>query len=326
MLQIWWLVCDDSLMSRLKALVPTRPFFIWNNDRKMNNFLAPIIEDAAVQLDRGLSSGPKTINQLAIKAYRTEVQQEEPAVGAAAGKTPRLDARFMDIAIAQLKIFIFAGHDTTASTLAFAYSLLYKDDAVLGKVRAEHDQLLGSDPSQALARLTENPNLLNQMPYTAAVVKETLRLYPPAATVREGDLVLTHPDTGKVYPLTGFMSFSTSWVTHRLAKYFPRPLEFLPERWLAREGEPLHPPKNVYRPFELGPRNCIGQELALLEIRAILAMTVRDLDFEPAYSADAPEVWGEKAYQSMGFGDITGHVKSGFPVRVHERRVAVAKQ
>lgn len=290
----------------------------------MNNFLAPLIEDAAVQFDRGLAAGPMTINQLATKAYRTEVQQE-PAAGAAAEKTPRIDARFMEIAIAQLKIFIFAGHDTTASTLSFAYSRLYRDDNVLARIRAEHDKVLGSDRSQALARLTENPNLLNQIPYTAAVVKETLRLYPPAATVREGDHLLTHPDTGKVYPLTGFMSWSTSWVTHRLPEYFPRPMEFLPERWLAREGEPLHPPKNAYRPFELGPRNCIGQELAQLEIRAILAMTVRDLDFEPAYSADAPEVWGEKAYQSMGFGDVTGHVKSGFPVRVHERMTVVAK-
>lgn len=290
----------------------------------MNNFLAPLIEDAAVQFDRGLAAGPTTINQLAIKAYRTEVQQK-PAVGAAAGKTPRIDARFMEIAIAQLKIFIFAGHDTTASTLSFAYSRLYRDDAVLARIRAEHDKVLGSNLSQALTRLIENPNLLNQMPYTAAVVKETLRLYPPAATVREGDHMLTHPDTGKVYPLTGFMSWSTSWVTHRLSEYFPRPMEFLPERWLAREGEPLHPPRNAYRPFELGPRNCIGQELAQLEIRAILAMTVRDLDFEPAYNADAPEVWGEKAYQSMGFGDVTGHVKSGFPVRIRERMAVVTK-
>lgn len=317
-MQIWWLICDDSVINLLKASFPLRPFFTWNNNRKMNNFLAPIIEDAAVQSDRGPAAGPKTINQLAIKAYRTETQQM-PVASAAAGKGSHIDARFMEIAIAQLKIFIFAGHDTTASTLSFVYSRLYSDATALARIRAEHDEVLGLDPSQALARLTENPNLLNQMPYTSAAVKETLRLYSPAATVREGDLVITHPDTGKAYPLAGYMVWSTSWVTHRLPEYFERPMEFLPERWLAREGEPLHPPKNAYRPFELGPRNCIGQELAQLEIRAILAMTVRDLEFEPAYSADAPEVWGEKAYQSMGVGDITGHVKSGFPVRVHLR-------
>lgn len=291
----------------------------------MNNFLTPLIEDAAVQFDRGLSQGPKTINQLAIKAYRTETKQE-PGIGAAAGKTPRIDAQFMEKAIAQLKIFIFAGHDTTASTISFAYSRLYKDAPVLAKLRAEHDKVLGSDVSLALARLTENPNLLNQMPYTAAVIKETLRLYPPAATVRMGELTLTHPSTGKVYPLTGFMTWGTSFATHRLPEYFERPMEFLPERWLAREGEPLYPLKNAYRPFELGPRNCIGQELALVEMRAILAMTVRELDIEEAYGADAPEAFGEKAYQSMGFGEITGHVKSGFPVRIHERTAAVAKK
>lgn len=291
----------------------------------MNNFLTPLIQEAAVEFDRGLAEGPKTINQLAIKAYRTETQQE-PAIGSAAGKAPRIDARFMETAIAQLKIFIFAGHDTTASTLAFAYSRVYRDSIVLAKIRAEHDEVLGTDTSQALARLTENPNLLNQMPYSAAVVKEILRLYPPAATVRQGEIMLTHPNTGKVYPLAGFTAWATSWATHRLPEYFERPMEFLPERWLAREGEPLHPPKNAYRPFELGPRNCIGQELAQVEIRAILAMTVRDLEIEPAYSPNAPEVWGEKAYQSMGFGDITGHVKGGFPVRVHERTAFAAKK
>lgn len=282
----------------------------------MDNFLAPIIEDAAVQLDRATISGPKTINQLAIKAYRSEVKQS----------TASIDPRFMEVAIAQLKIFIFAGHDTTASTLSFAYSRLYKEPAALAKIRAEHDRVLGPDPSQTFARLTENPMLLNQMPYTAAVIKETLRLYPPAATARKGDMLLTHPETGKTYPTAGFMIWASSWVTHRLSEYFERPDEFLPERFLVPEGDPLHPRKNTWRPFELGPRSCIGLELAQVELRAILAMTLRDFDFEPRYAEDAPEALGEKAYQTMGFGDITGHVKDGFPVKVHLRTREGSKQ
>lgn len=299
-------------------MFPFRPLMLWNNNRKMKNFLAPLIEADIARLDRGEASEVKTINSLAINAFRSELPQSN-GTATKASKTQRIDPKFLDYAISQLKIFIFAGHDTTASTVSFAYSRLYRDADVLARTREEHDEILGPDPSQAQARLTENPNLLNQMPYTAAVVKETLRLYPPAATARWGsaDGFLTQPATGKVYPTEGLMLWSTSFATHRMDEYWARPDEFLPERWLARdEGDPLRPRKNAWRPFELGPRNCIGQELAQVEMRAILAMTLRDLDIEPAYRPGAPEALGEKAYQTMGFGDITGHVKDGFPVRV----------
>lgn len=287
----------------------------------MRNFLAPLIEKGIEKFDSGETSGPKTINDLAVKAYRTEVQEQQTVNGATKQKLRQIDPEFLEIAIAQLKIFIFAGHDTTASTLSFAYSRLYRDAAALAKIRAEYDQVLGPDTSQTLARLTENPNLLNQMPYTAAVVKEILRLYPPAATARAGSpgVFLTHPATGRTLPTDGFTVWSCSWMLHRHPAHWVRPDDFVPERWLAREGDALYPHRNAWRPFELGPRNCIGQELAQLELRAILAMTLRDLDLEPAYADGAPEALGEKAYQVMDVGDITGHIKDGFPVRVKVR-------
>lgn len=182
--------------------------------------------------------------------------------------------------------------------------------------------MLGSDPLDAHARISAEPQLLNQLPYTSAVIKEALRLFPPVGTVRGGTtgFFLTHPDTGKRYPTDGFMLFGCSFAEHRLEDYWARPTEFLPERWLAREGEPLYVRKNAFRPFELGPRNCIGQELAQVEMRMILAMTVRELEFESAYPTDAPEVLGEKAYQVFLPGDVTGHVKGGFPVRIRLRK------
>lgn len=314
--QIWWLVCDSSPPNTIKSMIPIRPFMLWWNSVKMKKFLTPLIEEDIARLDRGEVAQVKTINYLAVKAFRSEVQQQP---NGSAKTSSRVDPKFLDMAISQLKIFIFAGHDTTASTVSFAYSRLYRHPEVLAKIRAEHDQVLGPDTSQTFARLTENPNLLSQLPYTSGVIKETLRLYPPAATARVGEPgeFLTHPATGKVYPTEGFMLWSTHFAAHRMAEYWTRPDEFLPERWMTRdESDPLHPRKNAWRPFELGPRNCIGQELAQVEMRAILAMTVRDLEIEPAYPADAPEALGDKAYQTMGFGDITGHVKDGFPVRV----------
>ncbi|POS79717.1 hypothetical protein DHEL01_v201890 [Diaporthe helianthi] len=315
--QIWWLVCDSSPPNLIKSMIPIRRLMLWWNSRKMKRFLTPLIEGDIARLDRGEVSQVKTINYLAVKAFRSEVQQQQPNVSAK--KPTRVDPKFLDMAISQLKLFIFAGHDTTASTISFAYSRLYRHREVLARVRAEHDEVLGPDTSEAAARLASNPALLSQMPYTSAVVKETLRLYPPAGTVRVGEPggFLTHPATGKVYPTEGFLLLATHFAAHRMPEYWARPDEFLPERWMTRdEGDPLHPRRNAWRPFELGPRNCIGQELAQVEMRAILAVTVRDLEIEPAYPADSPEALGEKAYQTMGVGDITGHVKDGFPVRV----------
>ncbi|KAG6356748.1 hypothetical protein INS49_014622 [Diaporthe citri] len=312
--QIWWLVCDTSLPNRIETMIPFRRLILWDNNRKMKKFLAPLIEEDIARLDRGEVSQAKTINYLAIKAFQSEVQQSNGSA-ATTSKTPRVDPKFLDFAISQLKIFIFAGHDTTASTVSFAYSRLYRHADVLAKTRAEHDQVLGPDPSQAFARLTENP----EPPQPGAVHDGGDQGDAPPVPAR-GDGFLTHPATGKVDPTDGLLLWSTSFATHRMGAYWARPDEFLPERWLVRdEGDPLHPRRNAWRPFELGPRNCIGQELAQVEVRAILAMTVRDLDIEPAYPAGAPEALGEKAYQAMGFGDITGHVKDGFPVRVKLR-------
>lgn len=73
-------------------------------------------------------------------------------------------------------------------------------------------------------------------------------------------------------------------------------------------------------PFELGPRNCIGQELAQLELKAILAMTIRDFDISSVWSKDDPEWFGDQAYQGALANEITGHPKEYMPVRVLKRR------
>jgi len=69
----------------------------------------------------------------------------------------------------------------------------------------------------------------------------------------------------------------------------------------------------------MGPRNCIGQELASLELRLILALTVREFDMEICYREDAPTFLGNKAYQVQGKEMITAHPKGGMPVKVLKR-------
>jgi cytochrome P450 len=233
---------------------------------------------------------------------------------------------FAKIASSHLKMFLFAGHETTASTLSFVYNTLYSRPEKLARIRAEHDAVLGTDLAQTAKRLADDPQLLNQLPYTSACIKETLRLWPPAGTARDGqpNLFLRHPETGKRFPTEGWFLFGCSFAYQRSPKFWPRVSEFLPERWLAEEGDELYvsSKRGAYRPFELGPRNCIGQELVQAEIRAILAMTLRDFDIEPQWAEDGPVVLGEKGYQVFP-NNITGSMKDQFPVKIRLRQPTV---
>lgn len=266
----------------------------------------------------GMAVGPKTVTSVAISAYLAERETLEALPVA-------MDKAFIDKLIAHLKIFVFAGHDTTAISLAYAYYLLDKNPKALATIRAEHNAVLGTDPRAARAAIAANPGLLNQLPYTAAVVKETLRLWAPASSIKIGPpgFFLTNPETKRQYPAAGFMLWSLSFIEHRLEQFWPQASEFLPERWLALEGHPLHVRKNAFRPFELGPRNCIGQELAHVELRAILAMTIREFDIKSAYPEDTPEVFGDKAYMAQDAYRLLAHPKNCMPVTVTRRDINI---
>jgi cytochrome P450 len=302
--------------SLLKLINPARPLLMWNYNRIIRNYLLPIIHrNVAAQAQRDTTgTETKTVLSLATKSYLAEKAQEAKPT-----PTIQVDKDFVAMTVPQLVVFLFAGHDTTAVTLCFAYHLLSQRPSTLARLRAEHDAVFGPDPSAAAARLTANPILLNALPYTTAVLKETLRLFTPAATARQGqpDFHLVHPTTRKRYPTADVVVLQSSCTTHHLESVFPRANEFLPERFLASEGEELYVKKNSFRPFELGPRGCIGQELAMVELKMILVMTVREFEVESAYDKEAmPVVMGQGTYQ---VGNVTGHPKGGMPVRVRLR-------
>ncbi|KAH8778644.1 cytochrome P450 [Diaporthe sp. PMI_573] len=313
---ISWIVPDHSPPNILKSMHPLRRFQLWNANRIMKDYVKPRIERGVAEhaQSKGDTAGPKTIMSLAIKSYVNEVQ--------GISGIAEVDPSFVEMAVSQIKIFMLAGHDTTGSTLCFIYHLLNRNKSALEAIRAEHDEVFGKDTTAVRANISANPQLLNQLPFTAAVIKETLRLFPPVGTVRQGseDFFLTHPDTGMRYPTKGMMLFACSIAEHRTEQFWPRPHEFVPERWFAKEGEPLYVRKNAFRPFELGPRNCIGQELAQLELKAILAMTIRDFDISSIWNKDDPEWFGDKAYQGNLANEVTGHPKEYMPVRVLKRQ------
>lgn len=166
---------------------------------------------------------------------------------------------------------LLAGHETTANALAWALHLLATHPVEQARLHAETDTVLrGRTPS-----LSDLPALQ----YTAAVWRETLRLYPPAwIMVRR--LVRQHTVDGYHLP-AGSVLLLSPWVVHRDPQWWPEPDTFHPERWLSR---PDTPPRHrfAYFPFGGGPRQCIGNEFADLEGILVLATVLRQRQLHPA--------------------------------------------
>lgn len=201
------------------------------------------------------------------------------------------------------------------------FYFLSKNPQVREKAAKELNDLFGPDLQETAEKIRENPYVLNSMPYNHAVMKEALRLFPPANTVRVGNpkVFITDPKTGERFPTYDWLVWPDSYVIGRDKRYFPEPESFIPERYLS--DSPFPPiPKGAWRAFEMGPRNCIGSEFGTLEIKVVMALTLRDFDFEPAYAKDAPTVDGEPCYQML-FG--SAKPKSSVPGRVKkdERKV-----
>jgi cytochrome P450 len=224
-----------------------KPWDHWEaarNNETIRKLLQPHIE--ARMKSGAPSNQKKTVVDLAIK----HVEQDNPKASA-----QQLDPNFIEVLMSNLKAFLFAGHDTTASTICFMVKLLQDNPECLAKLRAEHDKVIGPDPEKAPEVLAASPHLLYSLTYTQGVIKETLRLYPLAATMRAGEpnFFVTAHNSSIRYPLTDDWApwLSAPGIQHH-PDFWPRPSEFVPERWTVPEGDPLHPFKDAWTPFSLG--------------------------------------------------------------------------
>jgi cytochrome P450 len=257
---------------------PIRPikatFYEQIFDRKLTTIVAAQMKEMEDQKDQSA----KSITQLAVH-----------------GMPP--SAKLIRSCVHQIKTFLFAGQDTTATLIQWACYEMSKSShspqpaAVLARLRAEHDEVFGTNsPFSAISVLSEPGTaetiLGTKLPYTTAFVKETLRLHPPAATARMvPEASATTPAleieiNGKMTRVDGLRIYPCQYLIHRNPKIWGEDaLEFKPERWLDEEYMANLPPGS-WRPFERGPRNCIGQELAMLEGKVALACVARGFDFE----------------------------------------------
>ena len=300
---------------------PVTPLVHSINSRIMNTYLDHLLEQRFAnrrQEEKAkVTKRAKPIIDLALDMYLDETRQSGGS---------SLPAPFKRSAIDQFKTFLFAGHDTTSSTACYILHLLGKHPEALRRVMQEHDEVYGLDTSKTAQAISEDPHSLNRLPYTTAVLKEVLRLYPPVSTVREGDPNVVVEFDGQRYPTEGFMVWPVAHGNQRRSDLWPDAESFIPERFLVKEGDPLYPVKGAWRPFEHGPRNCIGSELAFIELKIFMVLTLRDFDIRPAYEeqdeSDGRDrsmhtVNGDRAYQVLV---ATAKPVLGYPAKVTKRK------
>ncbi len=153
-----------------------------------------------------------------------------------------------------------AGHETTSNALTWTWYALSQNPDVEARLHEELDTVLrGRVPT-----LADLPNL----PYTLMVIKEAMRLYPPA-WILSARTALEDVAIGQYTVPKGTSVTVAPYALHRLPRYFPDPERFDPERF-SPEREKLIP-KYAYLPFGAGPRVCIGNSFALMEAQLILA-------------------------------------------------------
>lgn len=164
----------------------------------------------------------------------------------------------------QLVTFFVAGHETTSNALTWTWALLSQHPDVEARLHAEVDQVLGGRPP-ALADLP-------RLPYTLQVIKESMRLYPPAWTL---NIRRAAADTtvGPYAFRRGDRLWIAPFVLHRRPAWFPDPERFDPDRWTPEREKAI--PRYAYMPFGGGPRVCIGNGFALMEAHLIVAAAAR---------------------------------------------------
>ena len=162
-----------------------------------------------------------------------------------------------DELVGQTNFLLMAGHATTASALTWTLFLLIQHPKVLLEVLEETGN--GRDET------TLTMDHFYRLPLLEAVIKESMRLLPP---VLWWSRAVTAPVTLGAYDLPrGTRVINSAYITHRSEDQYPQPKKFVPHRWLS-----MTPDIYAYIPFSAGPRRCIGSELAMMEMKVVLAM------------------------------------------------------
>ena len=204
----------------------------------------------------------------------------------ARGKVPREERDLLDVLISIemsadyiTGIFIsmmFAGHHTTSGTSSWALIELMRHRDVMDRVVAELDELY-ADGSEISFQA------LRSIPVLESVLKETLRLHPPLVILMR--VVQEEIELAGHVIAPGTVVATSPRVSNRIAEDFPDPAAFVPERYLDPRQEDLQN-RWTWIPFGAGKHRCVGNAFAMMQMKAIFSVILRDYEFEPAQPAE----------------------------------------
>jgi len=199
----------------------------------------------------------------------------------------------------EIMTLFLAGHETTANALTWTWYLLAQNPDAERNLHEELDRELGG----------RAPSLsdLARLPYCEMIIKESMRLFPPAWGI--GRRALRDIELRGYRIPKGTNVFILQWLTHRDARFYPEPLRFDPERWRSDPVRSGVIPRFAYFPFGGGPRVCIGAGFAMMEATLLLATIAQRYRF--ALLPDPPVV---------PFFSVTLRPKHGMRVKIETRR------
>ncbi|WP_435333285.1 cytochrome P450 [Haloarchaeobius sp. TZWWS8] len=196
----------------------------------------------------------------------------------------------------EVMTLFLAGHETTALTLSFTLFALAQQPAVERRLVDELDEALGGDPPTVAD--------LRKLDYLDKVVTESMRLYPPVhAIVREPTQDV---ELGGFTIPAGTPISMPQWTVHRDPEYYDDPMTLRPERWTDEFESQL--PRYAYFPFGGGPRRCIGDRMATMEAKLLLAIILQEYHLELVSDPKLDLA-----------ASITTRPKSPIAMRLHER-------
>ena len=199
---------------------------------------------------------------------------------------------------------LLAGHETTASSLAWSLYLLAR--------HPQHAEALADNLASRLQGDAPSIGDLEDLTLLRATLDETLRLYPP--THRIGRTVISTVVVGGYELPVGADVLLPQWAVHRSARWYVRPLEFVPERWTPAFRRAL--PKFAYFPFSGGPRICVGTQLAYSEVAVILALLAQRFRYSLSHEKNL------EPYEGLTLLPAGGHLR----LKLKRERPSLAAQ
>ncbi|KAI1718381.1 cytochrome p450 domain-containing protein [Ditylenchus destructor] len=200
----------------------------------------------------------------------------------------------------QVDTFMFAGHDTTAHAISWAIWSLACHPEIQNRAYVELTENLGPDPERYLT--TED---LNSLKYLDMCVKETLRMFPSVPIVQR-TLKNEMEIGGKIVPMGSVIDICPIMIHHN-EKIYPNHESFDPENFSTERIRTRH--AYDYIPFSAGPRNCIGQKFAMLEVKVVLVYILRRFRLSSTVDFN----------KNVGGTETVLRPKLGIPIRLHKR-------